>query len=276
MDKGRNSSQTKEKEVKFEEPVIPARLRRWSADLSQIAAYLVPGQDMANVFAREFHLAEKKGPPSTPLVCPDLSKRPWCAPLGSHERSNKSWRDSVARKHKDSPQQISLQSYLLYNLRFLLTGDMLVAWHSFGGLSAQWYHISIVLHLAVVESVTFALIYDQELRSYAQRQARRRDTETDFYRLFSEENDEIERTLKTERGKKLTKFKQCGKTKNDPSNKGQYAKKGVEKGKKRQGQPLAPGPEGEGQRERAKVSSFVTLITTQSPSSPLGEKLDFD
>ena len=55
-----------EKGVEFEETVIPTRLRRCTAGLSQISVFLVPGRDMANVFAKEFHLAEKKGPPPTP------------------------------------------------------------------------------------------------------------------------------------------------------------------------------------------------------------------
>ena len=43
---------------------------------------------------------------------------------------------------------------------------MLDAWHSCGGLAAQLNRLSIVLHLAVVECVTFALTYDQELRKF--------------------------------------------------------------------------------------------------------------
>ena len=232
LDKGRDTSQTKEKDVKFEEPVIPNRLRRWTADLSQISAFLIPDQEMANVFAREFHLAEKKDPPFIPLVVPDLSKKPWCVPLASHERANKSWKDSVQHKNKDQTQLINLQSYLLYNLRFLLTGDMLDAWHSFGGLSAQLNHLSIVLHLAVVESVSYALSYDQELKAFAQRQARKRDTDTDFYRLFSEENDDIKRTIKTEWEKKARlRLGEKG-TKGDLSIKGSFPRKGGEKGDK--------------------------------------------
>ena len=74
---------------------------------------------------------------------------------------------------------------MLYNLRFLLTGDMMGCWSDFGGLAGQLNHLSIVLHLAITENVTLALIYDQELKQHAQRLARRRDEQVDFYQLFS-------------------------------------------------------------------------------------------
>ena len=71
-------------------------------------------------------------------------------------------------------------------------------WSDFGGLAGQLNHLSIVLHLAITENVTLALIYDQELKQHAQRLARRRDEQVDFYQLFSQENDEIKRNIKTE------------------------------------------------------------------------------
>ena len=127
LDKGLDSPQTKENDLKFGEPVIPTRLRRWAADISQISAYIAPDQAAENVFAMEFHLSESKGPPFTPLVCPDISNKPRCIPLVSHERPRKTWEASVSRKHKESPHQIRLQRWMLYAIRFLLAGDMIDA-----------------------------------------------------------------------------------------------------------------------------------------------------
>ena len=59
-----------EKETKFEEIVIPNRMRRWAADLSGLSAFFVPDQEMANVFAKEFDEATRKDPPFIPFAVP--------------------------------------------------------------------------------------------------------------------------------------------------------------------------------------------------------------
>ena len=54
------------RETKFEELVTPTKIRRWSADLSYLDAFLKPGQDMVDLFTKEFALAGKKVPPFIP------------------------------------------------------------------------------------------------------------------------------------------------------------------------------------------------------------------
>ena len=51
----------------------------------------------------------------------------------------------------DSTQQVTLQAWLLYALRYILTGDRSDSWYAIGGLSAQLNHLSIVPRLAVTE-----------------------------------------------------------------------------------------------------------------------------
>ena len=55
------------KETKFEELVIPNNTRRWPADLRYLEAFLNPGQDMVDLFTKEFALAGEKGPAVYPL-----------------------------------------------------------------------------------------------------------------------------------------------------------------------------------------------------------------
>ena len=74
-------------------------------------------------------------------------------------------------------------------------------WGSFGGISAQFSHLSVVLHLAVTETASFAIAYDQELRQKIQRMARKRDSAVDFGKLLGGENEEIKRYLKGSLGK---------------------------------------------------------------------------
>ena len=134
-------------------------------------------------------------------MVPELRKKPRCVPLASHERANKAWRDITSTKIKDPPQQVSLQAWLLYTLRYIFTGDLSDSWYAFGGLSAQLNHLSVALHLAVTENATLAIHYDRELRLHLQRLARSRDADVDFYQSLSEENTQIKRQVKTEMGK---------------------------------------------------------------------------
>ena len=173
-------------------------MRRWSADLSYLDAFLKPDQDMANLFTKESDIAGKRAIRLPPSVVPELRKKPRCVPLVSHERANLAWRDITSTKIKDPPRQVSLQAWLLYTVRYIFTGDLDDSWYAFGGLSAQLNHLSVLRHLAVTEYATLAIRYDRDLRLHLQRLARSRDSEVDFYQLLSEENNEINRQAKTE------------------------------------------------------------------------------
>ena len=201
-DRAKTVSSCETKGVKFEEIVIPNQMKRWTADLSKLSAFLIPDQEMTNVFSKEFAEASKKDPPFIPFVLPKLSEKPWMVPLQSHERAAKYWRENIQhKKTKDDPQQTSLQAWFLYTLRFIFTGDLSDAWSAFGGLSSQLSHLSIVLHLATTETASYAISYDLELRNMIARLARRRDAGCDFSKLLCEENEEIKRYLKVDLGK---------------------------------------------------------------------------
>ena len=181
--------------------MIPQRINRWAANLSSLGGFLLPDQEMTNIFSKEFYDAGRKDPPYIPFVIPKLHEKPWMVPLSSHERAAKSWRESVSNKPRDGSQQVNLQAWILYMLRFIFTGDLCDSWQHFGGLSAQLSLLSIVLHLAVVETANFAIAYDCELRARIQRLARKRDSKTDIIQMLTEENDEVKRYLKNDLGK---------------------------------------------------------------------------
>ena len=153
---------------------------------------------MANTFSKEFYEASKKEPPYTPFVIPKLREKPWHVPLRSHERAAKFWRGGIAHKGRDPSQQVSLQAWMLYILRFILTGDLCNAWKEFGGLAAQLSFLSIVLHLGVAENAAFAISYDHEVCLRAQRVARRRDQTVDYAKYLSGENEEVKRHIKAD------------------------------------------------------------------------------
>ena len=199
----RNSSRDPKRGPPYEEVAIPQKMERWAVDLSSLTGLLVPDQDMANVFPKEFYEASKKEPPSTPFVVPKFQDKPWLVPLQSHERAAKYWREreTVAHKARDPSHQVSLHAWILYLLRFILTGDLCNDWKDFGGLSAQLCHLSVALHLGVAENAAFAIACDCEMRQRLQRMARRRDSSLDFAKFLSEENDEAGRYLKSDLGK---------------------------------------------------------------------------
>ena len=87
--------------------------------------------------------------PYIPFVTPKPHEHPWSVDLPIHDRANMAWMDSSPHKTKNIPQEVSIQAWLLYYVRYILVGDLLDAWSSFGGLAAQLSHLSIAPHLAV-------------------------------------------------------------------------------------------------------------------------------
>ena len=85
--------------------------------------------------------------------------------------------------------------------RFISACDLYDDWSAFEGISAQFPHLSLVLHLAVAETAAYAIFYDYVLRRLIGRLARRLCDSSDFHKLLCEENEKIGRYLKVELGK---------------------------------------------------------------------------
>ena len=186
------ASPSDKKAVKFEEIAIPNRTKRWGADIRKLTLFLVPDQETTHIFSKEFDDAAKKVPPFAPFVVPKIRDNPWVVPLQSHERASKYWADAIQhKKSKEGPQQVSHQAWILYMLRFISTGYLSDSWSSFGGISAQFSHLSIVLHLGVTDAAPFAIAYGRELRRTIERLARIRGPDCDSPKRLCAENDEI-------------------------------------------------------------------------------------
>ena len=89
------------RDVPLEDVMIPGRTIRWNVNIVSLSGFLVPDQDMANVFTKAMAEAAQKDPPFSPFVVPQLHKAPWIAPLQSHEMASKFWKDIVS--HKNGP-----------------------------------------------------------------------------------------------------------------------------------------------------------------------------
>ena len=74
-------------------------------------------------------------------------------------------------------------------MRFIITADLCDDWLPYGGLSAQLNNLSILLHLAAVESIAVALAYDTILSTHLGELARVRANKAagkvDFMDLLS-------------------------------------------------------------------------------------------
>ena len=83
------------KQQEYEEVCIPAVLRRYAPDLSQLTAIVKPDQLMVNEISRQLTAASFTVPPYVPFVTADLSMIPW-RPTGSeHKRAHEAWESRV-------------------------------------------------------------------------------------------------------------------------------------------------------------------------------------
>ena len=97
------------------------------------------------------------------------------------------------------PLELSIQSFLLYRLRFVLSDDLCSAWHGFGGLGSQLSHLCIVINMDVIETVGIALTYHNLLFPKLTEKARQRSAgEADFATMLSAEQFDIREQAKRE------------------------------------------------------------------------------
>ena len=106
-----------------------------------------------------------------------------------HAAAQTQWKNyAKSSKKSQLPLDLSVQSFLLYQLRFVLAADLCSAWAVFGGLGAQLSHLSIALNLAVIETVGIALNYHNILSTRLTERARQRSTaEAEFVAELSSE-----------------------------------------------------------------------------------------
>ena len=174
----------------FGEAVLPGKLRKYTADLSQLGAFLKPNQLMAK--RKELARGKLQVPSYTPYIVSDVSPVPRPVPTAEHTAAATRWTSNRQASKAVIQQNVSFNACLLYRIRFILTSDLLGAWRDFGGLSAQLNHVSILLHMVTTEATTTALVYDGLISSHLEELARPRANKTagavDFHDLLSNEH----------------------------------------------------------------------------------------
>ena len=118
-----------------------------------------------------------------------MSSAPWLPDVAERRTSFENWtRNARQARRRTAPQELSVQSFLLYHLRFLVSAECSAAFRPFGGLCAQLNMLTIVLNLRTTESVNLGLSYFVILTSRLEEKARVRIVEPgDFFALLSSE-----------------------------------------------------------------------------------------
>ena len=217
-----NDQKVTEKNIRFTELDIPKALTVFRPNLSELAASFHPEQEMVNWIVcenlpiykippspppswfsscnRQRAAAAAKGPPYVPYLLPKLTEPPWMLPSTDHSGARANWvAYSRQARRANSPQELSIQSFTLYHLRYLFAADLCKAFENFGGLAHQLSHLSTILNLAILESVGTALAYHRILSTKLQERARQRSAKlSDFTELLSGEDFTIKEQAKRE------------------------------------------------------------------------------
>ena len=189
-----------EKNIRFTELDIPRALADYTPSLAAISSFALPDQDMVNWVNKEIAIANSKDPPYQPYLVPKLSEAPWIPPDSDHSTARTRWLGHAKQaKRPTAPQELSIQCFALYQLRFLIAADLCQAFSTFGGIAPQLAHLSTVLHISITDSVGTALAYRRILASKLQEKARKRTTLlAEFTTLLASENFTIKEQAKKE------------------------------------------------------------------------------
>ena len=108
-------------------------------------------------------------------------------PTAEHSGARTSWvAYSRQARRSTSPQELSIQTFTLYRLRFLFAAELCQAFDKFGGLALQLSHLSTIHNLPILESAGVALDYHRALTGKLMKRAlQRSDQLSDFTILLA-------------------------------------------------------------------------------------------
>ena len=171
------------KKVPQEELRIPTLAKSPPSNLQRLSPLLALDQAMVNDISRHLVEGESRVPKYTPCVIAQFHLGPWKSPLPSHDRVVDGWADRANALR--SPHPLPFQAYLFYQLRFIMAGHLFSACEAFGGLSAQYDDLAIMLNLPVVGQSGVDIDYDLLRRRHIAQLSRQRHAEIDFTALLS-------------------------------------------------------------------------------------------
>ena len=193
-------TKTSEKNIRFTELDIPQDLATFRPNLSTLSASFRPEQEMENWANRQRAISPIKDQPFVPYLIPNLAEAPWLPPTTDRSSARTSWvAFSKQARWPASPQEISIQFFSLYQIRFLFAGVLCKAFDSFGGLALQLTHLSTVINLSIADSVGVALAYRRLVATKLQEKARQRSAKlSDFAELLRAGDFDLKEQAKRE------------------------------------------------------------------------------
>ena len=99
-------------------------METWQLVLSSLSGLLAPGREMVNFPTLEMAKAKQKRPAYHPYATPGLIKEHWLPCYPARAKALGSWRALGGSHKKPSPMDLICQSFVFYNLRLLLAGDL--------------------------------------------------------------------------------------------------------------------------------------------------------
>ena len=121
--------------------------------LSAISPSLQHEQGMANWISKQKSIASSRGPHYAHRLNPKLSDRPWMPPTAERVSARNSWVDFPNHARRTSPpQDLNIQRFDLYQIRFLFEAELRIACDNIGCLAHQSSHLSTILNLSIAES----------------------------------------------------------------------------------------------------------------------------
>ena len=134
---------------------------------------------MADLISLALARGLSKVPAYTPPIVPRVADAPWPVPSNEHPAAIAKWgANTRAAKRELFRMAVPIQSWILYQLRFLITAELMGALSTFGGLADCPNHLSIVLNIATMETVAAALSYGRLVMHHLEEKARSRADDT--------------------------------------------------------------------------------------------------
>ena len=163
------------KDSLYEEAAITSRMATFSVGLSSLSALLKQNQDMDNAISLELARVRIKVPAYTPFIYQRISEPPWPISTNGHSDAIAKWRRNTRLTKRDaSSLAVPTHAWILYQLRFLITAELLGALTTFGGFLAGINHLSIVLNIDTTETIDVSLDYGRLVKQLLAEKARAR------------------------------------------------------------------------------------------------------
>ena len=113
------------RDIRFVELDIPRTLAAYTPLLSGLADFFRPPREMVNFASKELARASRKDTPYKPYLTPKLHSHPWMPETADRLAAQAQWKSyAESSKKAQLPLGLSIQSFLLCQIRFLSAADL--------------------------------------------------------------------------------------------------------------------------------------------------------